>query len=228
MPILDNVTKLKIQAYKEPDFSEGSKVGDAVFEVMYNPESYAVKYEQEFEEEKGKGNSSSNPTYKGTKPQELSIEFTIDGTGVSGAAVDVQQQIIDFKDVCVDYHGDKHRPYFLHVGWGTLSLWGILKTADVKYTLFDKEGMPLRAKVTASFIETESPEAREAREKNSSPDLTHVRQVKKGDTLPLMTYKIYGDSKYYMEVARVNGLNDYRNLKPGSRVYFPPIAKTES
>lgn len=226
MPILDNVpAKLKIQAYTDPEFS--SKAGDAIFEVMYNPESYSVKYEQEFEEEKAKGNSSAAPVYAGTKPQELSIEFTLDGTGVSGKAVDVQTEVLNFKSICVDYHGDEHRPFFLHVSWGTLALWGILKSADVKYTLFDKDGNPLRAKVTASFVETETPEAREAREKNSSPDLTHLRQVKAGDTLPLMTYKIYGNSKHYLEVARVNGLDDYRNLVPGTQIYFPPISKTD-
>lgn len=218
--------KLKIQAYSDPDFK--SKVGDAVFSVMYNPESYSLKYEQEFEEEKAKGTSSASPTYKGTKPQELSIEFTLDGTGVSGVALEVQKEIKKFRDVCVDYHGEKHRPYFLEVSWGTLFLRGILKSADVKYTLFDKDGNPLRCKVTAAFMETESPEARAAREKPSSPDLTHIRQVQAGDTLPLMTYKIYGNSKYYMEVARVNQINDYRNLKPGTKLYFPPIAKVNA
>ena len=66
---------------------------------------------------------------------------------------------------------------------------------------------------------------RAAREKKSSPDLTHERVVKEGDNLPLMTYRIYGDPKYYLEVARVNGLTNFRKLTPGQKIVFPPIEK---
>jgi nucleoid-associated protein YgaU len=52
-----------------------------------------------------------------------------------------------------------------------------------------------------------------------------VRIVKEGDTLPSMVYKIYGDYKYYLEVAKVNGLNDFRNLQPGKQIFFPPFDK---
>jgi nucleoid-associated protein YgaU len=66
---------------------------------------------------------------------------------------------------------------------------------------------------------------RVARENNSSPDLTHVRMVKEGDTLPLMTYRIYGDPKYYLEVAKANKINNFRKLKTGDIIIFPPLTK---
>jgi nucleoid-associated protein YgaU len=69
---------------------------------------------------------------------------------------------------------------------------------------------------------------RVAKENRSSPDLTHYRIVKAGDNLPLMTQRIYGDPKYYLEVARVNKLVNFRNLKPGQAIYFPPIEKQGS
>jgi nucleoid-associated protein YgaU len=62
-------------------------------------------------------------------------------------------------------------------------------------------------------------------ENNSSPDLTHYRVIKKGDTLPLMCYRIYGDSKYYIQVAKANKLSNFRHLKEGEEIFFPPIAK---
>ncbi|MGR9053652.1 MAG: LysM peptidoglycan-binding domain-containing protein, partial [Gammaproteobacteria bacterium] len=66
---------------------------------------------------------------------------------------------------------------------------------------------------------------RMARESLSSPDLTHARMVLAGDTLPLMTERIYGTSKYYLRIAQINGLDDFRNLKPGSMLVFPPLEK---
>uniref|UniRef100_A0AAU6WLI4 LysM domain-containing protein n=1 Tax=Chryseobacterium endophyticum TaxID=1854762 RepID=A0AAU6WLI4_9FLAO len=61
--------------------------------------------------------------------------------------------------------------------------------------------------------------------KKNSPDLTHKRTIQDGDTLPLMTERIYGDSKYYLEVAKVNNLINFRQLVPGEELYFPPIEK---
>ena len=66
---------------------------------------------------------------------------------------------------------------------------------------------------------------RAAKENNKSPDLTHFRIVKAGDTLPLMTYAIYGDSKYYLEVAKANNLINFRKLDAGQRIFFPPLQK---
>jgi nucleoid-associated protein YgaU len=63
-------------------------------------------------------------------------------------------------------------------------------------------------------------------ENNSSPDLTHIRMVKDGDTLPLMSFRIYGDSKYYLEVAKANNITNFRKLTVGRKIFFPPIEKT--
>ena len=37
---------------------------------------------------------------------------------------------------------------------------------------------------------------------------------------------VYEDEKYYIEVARVNGLTNFRSLKPGTNLMLPPIDKT--
>ncbi|MEC5174011.1 nucleoid-associated protein YgaU [Chryseobacterium nepalense] len=91
--------------------------------------------------------------------------------------------------------------------------------------MFTNEGKALRAIGKAKFSESISKELAAKEENKQSPDLTHKRTVQDGDTLPLMTERIYGDSKYYLEVAKANGLVNFRQLKPGSELYFPPIEK---
>jgi nucleoid-associated protein YgaU len=49
--------------------------------------------------------------------------------------------------------------------------------------------------------------------------------VREGDNLPLLTYRIYGNAELYLEVARVNKLINFRRLRVGSRVAFPPVDK---
>ena len=76
-----------------------------------------------------------------------------------------------------------------------------------------------------TFCESVPDAERERRENASSPDLTHLRDVRDGDTLPLLAYDIYGNAQLYLEVARVNKLVNFRRLRPASRLSFPPLDK---
>jgi nucleoid-associated protein YgaU len=101
-----------------------------------------------------------------------------------------------------------------------------LLTIDLVYNLFKPSGQPLRAKATCTFAISISDEVRLKLEDQHSPDLTHVRTVKDGDTLPMMCHEMYGDPKYYLEVARVNKLKNFRSLSVGEKIFFPPLDKT--
>ena len=52
--------------------------------------------------------------------------------------------------------------------------------------------------------------------------------VKPGDELLLITYDIYGDPHYYLQLARANRLTDFRTLRAGTTLNFPPLDKRES
>ena len=109
--------------------------------------------------------------------------------------------------------------------WGTtVNFRCRLTKLDIEYSLFAPNGTPLRAKLSVGFEQYLSPKRVAQEGDPSSPDLTHVRTVVAGDSLPLMCHRIYGDGKYYIEVAKVNDLTDFRQLQPGSRITFPPLA----
>ena len=61
-----------------------------------------------------------------------------------------------------------------------------------------------------------------------SPDLTRARTVRHGDTLPLLVRQIYGSPDYYLAVARYNKLDDFRNLRPGQQLLFPPLVALDA
>ena len=68
-----------------------------------------------------------------------------------------------------------------------------------------------------------SQEEESLRANRKSADLTHVVEVRAGDTLPLLCYRIYRDSHYYTQVARLNNITDFRDIKPGTKLFFPPL-----
>jgi len=211
--------KLKIRSFKDAQFSEKDKD----FEVMFNPQEYSLTYNIESDDSQGIGTSGSEPTFNKITPQDLSLDFTIDGTGATGVKVDVPEKVAEFLDVTHNYKGDEHRPRYLVIEWGTLLFKCVLKAASVKYTLFNSDGIPIRAKLSTSYKRFVEDELRAAEEDSSSPDITHMRTVQEGDMLPLMCFKIYGDSKYYLQVAEANRLTTFRNLEPGRQIFFPPL-----
>ena len=214
--------KLLIKAYEKPDYS-GASVGE--FEALVNPNELTLAYEMEYDSAQGSGTTNSRMEFKKVKPGDLTLSFFIDGTGASGRPADVRERIQVFQTV-TGYNGNIHRPNYLKVVWGTLQVKRcVLKSASIAYKLFQPDGVPLRAVISATFTDNSDDQTRVAIAQDSSPDLTHVRQVQAGDTLPMLCYRIYGDPRRYVDVAHANGLDDFRRLVPGTRLLFPPVAK---
>ena len=225
------LTKLSIKAYKDEQFSE--EVADGEFQTLLNPENYSFKYKIEQNEDQAAGTSSSAPKFNKALPEDLELEFVFDRTGaLQGFEDSSGHGIIDdielFKQVVFDYNGDEHKPNYLIISWGSLLFKGSLTEMDITFKLFKPDGTPLRAIAKTKLKGFVEDDLRVAIENNNSPDLTHFRLAKERDTLPLMTFRIYGDSKYYLEVAKVNSLTNFRKLNAGQKIFFPPIKNTTS
>lgn len=214
--------KLLIRAYEQPDYS-GQPVGE--FAAFLNPNEITLSYEMEYDAAQGSGTTNSRMDFKKMKPGDLSLTFFLDGTGASGTVIDVQQKVEQFQTI-TGYNGNIHRPNYLKVVWGTLQVKRcVLKSASITYKLFKPDGVPLRAVITANFTDNSDDRTRVAMAQDQSPDLTHVRLVKAGDNLPALCYEIYGDPTRFLDVARANGIDNFRALIPGTKIFFPPLEK---
>lgn len=214
--------KLRILAYGTPDYSGIHK---DCFESYVNPGEITLTYEMEYDSAQGSGTTNSRMEFKKQKPGDLSLAFFIDGTGANGHPVDVQTAVEKFKTV-TGFNGDIHRPNYLLVNWGTLQVKRcVLKSASIAYKMFRPDGVPLRAVITAAFTENSDDQTRVAVEQKQSPDLTHLRITRAGENLPMLCNQIYGDPRLYLRVAQANGIDDFRNIPPGTRVFFPPLEK---
>ncbi len=222
------LTKLKIVAYSDPQFND--EVDNGEFNTLLNPEKYTFNYKIESNNDQASGTSDLSPRFNKKLPEDLELEFLFDRTGVIKQAESEEEGIIEdiekFKKVILDYNGDEHKPNYLIISWGTLLFKGSLKEMSIEFKLFKPNGAPLRAVAKAKFQGFVEDDLRVAMENNQSPDLTHLRIVEEGDTLPLMSYRIYGDSKYYLAVAKANNISNFRKLTVGQQLFFPPLEKT--
>ncbi len=221
MPQMGQLERLQIRAYSDAGFD--TLVG--TFESYVNPAEIVLAYEHEFDSGQGAGTTGSRMEFKKVKPGDLTLSFFIDGTGANGRPIDVQAKIAEFQTV-TGYNGDIHQPNYLKVIWGTLAVKRcVLKSATITYKLFRPNGVPLRATINAVFTDAVSDQQRVAMAQDASPDLTHVRTLGAGDSLPQLCQQIYGDPHLYLKVARANGLTGLRDLPVGTRLRFPPLAK---
>jgi Contractile injection system tube protein len=223
--------KMLILAFADSQKAESGGVAeaDASFEAMINPEAYTLDYKLKFSNSgQGQGTSGKQLKYEYTEPEEKSFEFLFDNTGIiDGQRRDsVAEDIKTFKEVLIDYKGDAHEPRHFKLVWGENSIFkGRVTAVSITHKLFNSNGTPIRAIAKVTFKSSIEEQMRAAKEDKKSPDLTHIRKVKRGDTLPQLCFEVYGDPKYYLQVADVNGLTNFRQLIPGNDLRFPPIAK---
>ncbi len=197
-------------------------------------EEYKVKFEKPDSEDKNK-----ILRYIGYDDEKVSIKILLDETGVldysdkknikksldsfkknqEPKSSEIFDKIKSFKDLYLTPTKDTHMPRILEITWGNFHFKCHVESLSIDYKLFDKQGNPIRAELTLGLL-------RKKKIKNpESPDMTHVRHIKAGDNIQLMTHEIYRDAKFYWHLARENKLIHFRKLNAGEKIFFPPLRK---
>lgn len=241
--------KMTIQAYQPTtgisDTPQLSEAPEDIYAVQVNPSSYSLSQSIEYSSKEGQGVSASEATFNRAPARQVSFNFVFDGTGVipksnaplagvpiAGAVADlldgddpfvVSEEIAKFSHVVYDFDGERHSPRKVLLVWGEFSFSGALTSLSFDFKLFKPDGTPLRAMATCTFRETLTELERELTEAKSSPDLTHRSTMGADDRLPLMSHRIYGDARHYIEVARHNRLVNFRNPAPGTQIDLPRL-----
>ncbi|MBM3442381.1 MAG: hypothetical protein FJX89_06730 [Bacteroidetes bacterium] len=233
------MSKLSIKGY--PDFVNGDVSGFAVatFTLQLNPEEFSIGYDTEVEQlgEGEAGTASGVPVSNRSRAytkQKLSIDFLVDNTGIlpnapTGLTLfsiggSISDTIDTLYKATIKPTSDSHMPPFVHVEWGSaIDLKGKATDLDIQYTRFNSSGDPIRAKVKLTVLE-EVDETVISRQ-FQSPDITRMPTIREGDTLVAMCNQFYDDPSYFIQVANLNNLPNFRRLKVGSVIRFPPLEK---
>lgn len=215
------VTKLTIDAYPDQRYEDPPAL---TWTALFNPTELKFARKNVYNNEQAAGASRPSTSYAHGEPDEISIEFFFDGTGV----VDTSQTVRDRVEALLEltkFQPDTHYPYYVHLYWAAFQFRGVLKSADVTYTLFDRAGEPLRGKVSAAFMEVIEQEDLAATERRESADLHQRYEVGEDETLDLIAHKIYGDARFWRPIAEVNDLVNPRAVESGTILTLPPRAK---
>jgi len=221
-------TRLRMTRYTVSDDGSTTIVDGVFFNVLLNPADIKHSRGISYDKKKAQGQTAVDPRFAAMEAEKLSFSLLLDGTGAvprePGEALrEVKDMLDDLNKVLYRYEGNQHEPGRVRLLWGPLIFFGRLEGMTIAYTLFKPSGAPLRAKLELNFVGAMSKNAARLESNLSSPDLSHLVLVRQGDTLPLLCQRIYGDPGYYIDVAAYNQLPDFRLLRPGLQLHFPPL-----
>ena len=232
-------------------FDDATRTGQAkrTFVFQYNPNTYKEKHVVQFCERQPKGPRPTELVFNRVPLRQWNFEILLDSTGASSPSEgggltaglpgflnlseskDVREKVNDFLETTHQVNGKIHRPHFLSICWGQAIkddvLPCVMLSADVTYTLFKPDATPIRAKISAVFRESRKTVSK-AEERLESPDLTHIRSVAEADNLPVLSDQVYDSPSHYIELAKANRLKNFRRLRVGQELRFPPVRPADS
>lgn len=240
MGLLDLIGKpsdLTISAFLDPARSRPVEDPSSLV-VPYNPDTIAVRFENAFQAAQATPSSSAQARFAQGRSRVVQVKLIFDSIDLGAygladllgpKARTAGENVELFLRLCHQINSESHEPSYLRLIWqkGVLgpNFDCRLKSVDINYSTFDTDGSPLHAELAAQFIEDLDPKKKSAKDNLLSPDLTHRRLVRAGDTLTALCRDVYGTPEHYLRVAEVNGLDDFRALTPGQELLFPPYAK---
>ena len=138
--------------------------------------------------------------------------------------VKVNKRLIELlKLIKFDY--TEHEAPVVGFVWGQiLHFIGKITSHTVSYTMFDRNGTPMRAKVDVTIKGEESEYLKNAAEyPKESPDRTKQRLLRYGDQIWMVAREEYGDVNQWKTIAEANGILNPRAISGVMRLKVPSI-----
>ncbi len=225
--------KLQIQLANDA----GEPIGEP-FEVMFNPNNYSISKTVNWGRASSGGKSQEQSTqtqydapmleFGGGGSRTLTLELFYDVTehpsAAAGDPIDVREitsQIVNLTRIQRDTKPP--RPPVVILSWGEAGkkydfpFTGVVTQLTQRFTLFRRDGKPVRATLNVTFTEFNSPE----KNKRETDPETTTRMVKRGDSLSGIAAAVYGDPAQWRAIAEANDIDDPRRLLVGQRLTIP-------
>jgi len=221
-----NTKQLIIKGYtKDPTESGSPGTPTREFKALIQPKNISIEKGIQFSQDDTANTNFAKKQYQGYLPITFGVELVFDSTkkNANNETYSIKEKVRELEDTIYIYEGSIHKPLYLHVVWGEIDDYCHLKKYDIEYYLFNIDGYAARARVSLAFETYASPEYLKRQANNQSPDMTHVKTFREGDNILSMSREVYGDSKYFVQVAKYNNLINFRNIAPGTQLVFPPL-----
>lgn len=205
----------------------------SVFVCQFNPDECHLNTKGQFKQIKRRGEDAPIMQFMGGSSPVMDFKLFFDTgtsyeikTGVSEKpqkeeATDVSVYIKSLMSlVCIEEK--LNRPPQVTFCWGSFSFCGYVDNVDVKYTMFEKGGMPVRAEVSLSLVSKDGSgiESEKLSQKEVS-DKTKCVVMTSDSSLWDMAEKEYGDASCWRNIAKENNIMNPLEVPAGTSLKVP-------
>lgn len=224
---LDKKNKLMIKVELPGSVPPDLKFGKP-FTVLFNPDKLVFSKSANWKKKSAQQRDCPELQFTNAEPRTLKLDLlfdTFDPVDIKMKDKDVRKEYTDkfFHLTTVEKHGKKHRPPVCRLSWGATKCFfqGVLQQLEQQFTLFTEEGVPVRAKLSCTFMEWWTNYDDLNKQQTESSDIVKMHVVKRGDTLSSIAAEEYLDPKLWKLIADQNGIDDPRTLMPGTLLLLP-------
>ena len=199
----------------------------------YNPTEYTVAKSATWRRTPTRGaESSTAPDYTGTNPTTITMEVFFDAFEEPGGDVsqDVDTLLRWTRPTRESHDRGAGQPPLLRFIWGAnpviQGFQGYLKSVSARYTMFRRDGTPIRATASIALEEVTEPVASQ-NPTSGAREGRRAHILAEGETLHSLAYSEYGDAAFWRGLAVFNGVDDPMRLQLGTELLIPtpPEAK---
>ncbi len=187
--------------------------------VMFNPQEYAIEKQTGWEGAAVHGLDAPELQFTSGQAQTLRLELVFDTFESDTDVRQYTQKLQDFTLV----NADLHRPPVVMFSWGKTQFQSVLVHLKLRFTLFNQQGIPLRAFAQIELREFSPAKQQHQKKPRNSPDHTKKRVVVEGETLAQISQQEYGTPHSWRLIAKHNSIADPLDLKAGLVLLVPPI-----
>ena len=207
--------KLVIVGANKPD-------GDQQIECMFNPTEYRLSQSLSVTRNRSAQRPAGTPEYTGTNAMTLTTQLFFDD--FASRKGDVTPKISTLlgwtKPTASSRKENKPCPPYVRFKWGGNkqldNFCGFLKSVQINYTIFRRDGTPVQAKVDIT-IEGQNPTSHAANSRK-----THT--VVEGETIQSVAYLELGRPAYWRAIADLNAIDDPLRVRAGTVLLIPSVA----
>ncbi|MEU9175391.1 peptidase M23 [Streptomyces sp. NPDC048550] len=166
------------------------------------------------------------PEFMGPEPREMAVEIFLDRSDDPDSN-DVRKKVEALFSCCetttASIAANQPSTPWVVFEWGAFSTArfnAYVSSVEAQYTLFNTNGMPIRAVCQVSLHEI--PSSTLGQNPTSGALTTRrVHRVVAGDSLPLLAWREYGDATVWRTIAEANDIDDPKALIPGVELMLP-------
>ena len=209
---------------KGKEFKFSTKDKKRVIRVSFNPTEYSIKNDSSFNEPSIPGLESPIIQFSQGKARTMSVELLLDTyNNRDRKKKDIRDKYIKRLEKLMKIDSDLHAPPPCKILWGSLSFVGVLESMDKKYILFNRNGIPVRARVTLNFKEYIPLKLQLKKSPRFSPDRRKLYKMTEGDSIWQMAYQVYGDAGLWRVIAEANHIDDPWLVVNGKDLIIPVL-----